>query len=75
MQRISVNLTTDCGKINLTCNYYAIIMQELCTTATFQNKFFDTVIGKIICNNYFIVKFIKIYFLIFNWIVWSIFQK
>ena len=99
IQRISLNF------LRFTCNW----KQELCTTKTFRNWFFITVIGNaklrssfvewpntanhavaqgiqfctltyflckiIICNNYFIVKFIKMYSLIFTWIVWSIQKK
>ena len=42
MQKISVNLTTDCDGNQLNCNNDCNLKQELCTTETFWNRFFDS---------------------------------
>ena len=87
MQRISVNLTNDCDGNQLIYNDDLPVIGN--KNSALQKSFktdFLTVIGnaklrtlfviflcKIICINYFIVKFVKMYSLIFNCIVGSIY--
>ena len=77
MQSISVNLTNDCdgNQLNYNSDLPAIGNKNW---KPFETDFL-TLIGnakflcKIICNNCFIVKFIKMYSLIFTWSVGSIY--
>ena len=66
MQRISVNLINYCDGNQLNYN------NDLPAIGN-KNMHYKKFLCKIICNNYFIVKFIKMYSLIFTSIVGSIY--
>ena len=81
MQRIQVNITNDCDENNLNYNndLPAIGNKNYALQKPFETDFLDHAVAqgtrfrtltyflyKIICNNFFIVKFIKMYSLIFT---------
>ena len=78
MQRTSVKFTNDCGGNQFKCNS-ELETKSYALQKPFKTDFFKTSIGnvklrpsflcEIICKNYFIIKFIKMYSLIFIIIV------